>query len=376
MLKQVGVFLAAVALLAAVLMSTPVLRFMAPAIIDRVTARTVDSTFVRSDYPQRFPPESKDGMSVFLCGTGLPMLSKNKAGACTAILVNDNGKQRVYIVDTGPGSYLNFALSSISRNVTGVLYSHFHSDHIADLGEFITQSWIFSGNADPFDVFGPPGVEGLVDGFVQAYALDRKYRNKHHGDQALPMTGAIPKGTPITLLNDNPNAEVCQPTVVLDEEGLKVTAFPVDHGIVKPAYGYRFDFKGRSVVVSGDTNKSKTLIACAKNADIIVHEALEQSVVKAIHNHSQSVDQRVGHLLLDVLDYHASPAEAVESAEEANANLLIFSHIFPPLQNFLIERIFYTFLPSTSTNLRILLGHDGLAAVLPAHSDAIVTKWL
>jgi ribonuclease Z len=66
---------------------------------------------------------------------------------------------------------------------------HFHSDHIGDLGEFNMNTWAM-GRPGPLRVYGPPGVERVVAGFAEAYALDTQYRIAHHGTEFLPKAAA------------------------------------------------------------------------------------------------------------------------------------------------------------------------------------------
>ncbi len=106
-----------------------------------------------------------------------------------------------------------------------------------------------------------------------------------------------------------------QSQIIYKKEGLSITMFAVEHDPVKPAVGYRSDYKGRSVVISGDTVQSKSLENIAKNADILVHEALQPKMVKAMRE--AFTDKKIPHMaaiMSDILDYHASPEEAAQSA--------------------------------------------------------------
>src|SRR6516225_6768414 len=111
-------------------------------------------------------------ISVVLCGTGVPAPDRDRASACTAVFVAG----QFFLVDVGPSSARNVGAFGLPvARLTGVLLTHFHSDHIGDLGEINTQSWM-AGRARPLPVYGPPGVESVVDGFIRAYTLDRGYR--------------------------------------------------------------------------------------------------------------------------------------------------------------------------------------------------------
>ena len=143
------------------------------------------------------------------------------------------------------------------------MLTHLHSDHISDLADLHLMTWVNSNNTKPMDVYGPEGVELVTGGFEAAYQLDYQYRNEHHGDEIAPKDIAGFNAFPIDLSNP----------IIIDEDGLKVTAFKVTHEPVDPALGFRFDYKGRSIVISGDTIYDENLIKHAKDADVLFHEA-------------------------------------------------------------------------------------------------------
>jgi ribonuclease Z len=154
-------------------------------------------------------------------------------------------------VDVGPSSARNVGAFGLPvAQLTTVLPTHFHSDHIGDLGEINTQSWV-AGRDRPLPVYEPPGVESVVDGFVRAYTHDRGYR--------IPTVPVL--SAPAWMMEAHAVAVAGSSwqtgaATVLERNGLRVIAFTVDHAPVVPAYGYRFDYRGRSVVISGDTAKS------------------------------------------------------------------------------------------------------------------------
>ena len=127
--------------------------------------------------------------------------------------------------------------------LTAVFVTHYHSDHIGDLGEAMTMSWT-NGRSAPLDAYGPPGIDGVVQGFNQVYALDKKYRVDHHTDEVLPAKAHDLVAHTVNLADDKSRL------LIYEKSGLKVFAFAVDHRPVAPAYGYRVEYAGRSVVVS------------------------------------------------------------------------------------------------------------------------------
>ena len=142
----------------------------------------------------------------------------------------------------------------------------FAISHLADLH---LMSWVARDRSKKLTVFGPEGIENVTKGFELAYTYDSLYRNEHHGDTIAPLD--VVGYEPFTLQGDS---------VIYDENDLKITAFLVSHKPVDPAYGFRFDYKGRSIVISGDTIYDENLIKYAKQADLLFHEAISYELMR------------------------------------------------------------------------------------------------
>ncbi len=326
--------------------------FRIPALQDRMVRRVVDRALASA--PDRLFAE--DALRVLLCGSSGPLPHPSRAGPCVAVLAGG----RFYVVDVGRGSWNRLAGWRIDgARIGAILLTHFHSDHIQELGEFDLQTWV-AGRSGPLRVFGPPGVERVVAGFEEAYALDAGYRIAHHGAALLPPdVGRM-------------QARAVDPGLVLEENGLRITAFVVDHAPVRPAYGYRFDYRGRSVVVSGDTSKNAGVVEAARDADVLFHEAQANHIVGIISEEAGSAGRpRVAKIMSDIPDYHTTPVEAVEVANEAGAKLVVFYHLTPPPPVRLMERIYVRGVPEVRDEGWIL-GDDGLLVELPADSDAVI----
>lgn len=317
---------------------------------DRLIERQVEQGIARETALLDSPD-----MTVVLCGTGSPLADPQRAGACTAVLA---GGQLV-MVDAGPGSWETLDLTKVpTGQLSAVLLTHFHSDHIGDLGEAMTQSWI-AGRDRPLDVFGPVGTERVVDGFVAAYAQDADYRTLHHDEQHMPRAAAPAVAHEIPL-GDAPDADA----LVFDRDGLKVTMFRVRHDPVKPAVGYRFEYRGNVVVVSGDTAKSESVVEHAKGADILVHEALNRDMMSRIAAIVSRHDPRLGKMANDTLTYHTSPVEAAEVARDAGVKTLVFTHVVPGPRNIIMRRMFLAGVADVFTG-SVVLGEDGARFTLP-----------
>jgi ribonuclease Z len=319
---------------------------------DRLIERQLEKNLTRVDASVLTSPD----LQVVICGSGSPLADPTRAAACTAVIAGGE----FVVVDSGPGSWevLDQANLPVSK-LSAVLITHFHSDHIGGLGEAITQSWI-AGRDKPLPVYGPEGVERVVAGFAEAYAQDVDYRVAHHDDKYMPRAAAGAEAHPVALA-DGPDASA----TVFERNGLKVTMFRVDHGPVRPAVGYRFDFAGRSVVVSGDTAKSPSMVLNAKGADLLIHEALEKTLVaRAVVASKRLGLERQAKLAGDIQNYHTSPVEAAEVARDAGVAELVFTHLVPSPNNFLIRRIFLSGVADVFKG-KVVIAEDGMRFSLP-----------
>jgi ribonuclease Z len=313
---------------------------------DTLIDRGIESNLTRSEEKL---PDGPD-MTVVLCGTGTPLADPDRAAACTAVLAGGN----FVVVDAGPGSAEAADLANLPLGrLSAVLLTHFHSDHIGDLGQLATASWI-AGRTRPLDIYGPEGTARVAGGFAAAYALDVGYRNVHHGEANMPAAAAalVPHEIP---LGPAPDASA----VVLDDGGLQVTMFRVDHDPITPAVGYRFDYAGRSVVVSGDTKKSASLIEHARGADILVHEALQPEMIERAAKVADRIgNRRLAQMARDTLNYHTSPVEVAEVARDAGVKTLVFTHMVPGPNNLIIRRQFLAGVADVFKG-QVVLGKDG-----------------
>lgn len=304
-----------------------------------------------------------DGLHVYLCGTGSPMPDPTRAGPCIGILAG----QRAYIVDIGSGSarklaQMGFPLSRLE----GVYLTHLHSDHVDGLGELMLQAWIAGGRSTPLPITGPVGTAEVVAGFNAAYRIDSTYRIAHHGP-AIANPSGYGGGAFEIRMPAGPAAR----TVILEDGDLRITAIRVNHAPVEPAFGYRIDYKDRSIAISGDTVYHPGFIAASEGADLMLHEALDPEMVSQIGEALAARGQaNTAQIFADILDYHASPEDAARAASEAGVDELVLYHIVPPLPSRLLEPLFLGE-ADTAYDGPITVGRDGMIFSLPAGSGAI-----
>ncbi|RKZ11831.1 MBL fold metallo-hydrolase [bacterium] len=305
--------------------------------------------------------ELEDGLHLALCGAGGPLPGPKASGPCVAVVA---GKQ-LFVVDAGTDGPRNLTRMGYQPGtIQGVFLTHFHSDHFDGLGEMSTLRWAGGSFTTPLPVYGPKGVERLVDGLNAAYAQDFTYRHEHHGDLVAPMSAAGMQAMPFS------KPPVGELTLVYEGEVLKVEALAVDHSPVEPAVGYRFSYKGRSLLITGDTTKQANIQNFAEGIDLLVHEALAPNLVNMMHDAANKLGNEImAKITYDILDYHASPVEAAETARDAGVGHLLYYHIVPPLVIPGQKALYLNGAEKIFPNYTV--GEDGVSFTLPANSDEI-----
>lgn len=323
----------------------------------RAMARIYDQGMGRNPFA-----DLPDGLHVGLCGSGGPMPDPTRAGPCVAVVAG----KRLYIVDAGAGSVRNLSLMNLPpAEVQALFLTHYHSDHIAETGELALQRWVGGSAQVPLPVYGPPGLQEVADGFRAAYRADGGYRTAHHGPRVAPPTGAglAPRAFEAPAQG--------APVLVLEDNGLKVWAFSVDHHPVRPAVGYRFEYGGRSAVISGDASASAGLVAAARGADLLVHDALSPRFV-AIQREAALKNGRTGlaKILSDIPGYHASPEDAARQARAAGVRALLLYHITPPVPAAALEGPFLGRAKEIFGGA-LRVGRDGDLMVMPSGGSEV-----
>lgn len=196
---------------------------------------------------------------VTLLGTGVPTPRPDRFGPSTLVEAGD----RKLLIDAGRGATIRlYQLGVPIGRLDALLLTHYHSDHTVGVPDLWLTGWLQSDYATrktPFRVIGPTGAKTLMSNLEKAYALDVKIRI---ADEKLP-----PEGATVAV------EEFDKDGVVYDKNGVKIIAFEVDHGdVIKPAYGYRIEYAGRTVVISGDTRYNENVVKYGAGADLLIHE--------------------------------------------------------------------------------------------------------
>lgn len=333
------------------------------AVQDVLMEKQLDSILTADPSPLFDSQEGQpDALKILVCGAGSPF-SADATGPCLLVITGNTG----WLFDSGNGSTLNMRRWRVPlENVRGVFITHFHSDHIADIGELNTVGWI-AGRQMPLSVYGPPGTQSIVSGFNTIYQFDRRYREEHHTKALMNSRIAKIQAKPLAA-----GLEGVNKVVPVEDGDLKITAFTVLHAPVTPALGYRVDYKGRSVVISGDTIKSSNLIANSLNADVLFHDALSTHMVDAVANKLKEIgNTRQAQLAIDVKDYHASTEQAAQAANTAQVAKLMFYHTVPtpPANSSIARKIFMRGVSDVRDDVGIAT--DGMLITLPTGSKDI-----
>ena len=242
-------------------------------------------------------------IDVTLLGTGSPIVDANRAGPSTLVRAGSE----FFLVDCGRGALMRAAAVGVgAANLTALLLTHLHSDHITDLSDVITTRWVTTFTRTPLIVVGPPGTAAVVEATLAALAPDIGYRLAHHADVTEP-----------------PVVDVREVTAgqAWDANGVRIVVAPTDHRPVEPTIAFRIEYAEASVVLAGDTVPCPSLDELAAGAGALVHNVIRKDLM------ALAPQQR----LRDILDYHSSVEEAAATAARAGVGTLILTHYVPPL---------------------------------------------
>lgn len=238
---------------------------------------------------------------VILLGTGTPNPEPAHSGPAVAIVSGD----RVYEVDCGPGVVRRAAQAGIGMpQLTRLFVTHLHSDHTAGMPDFILTPAV-TGRLEPLEIYGPPGTRAMTRHILQAYREDMRIRLRG-------LEPAVPRAYLVT-------ARDVKPGVIYRDAAVRVTAFAVKHGSWRYAYGYRFEAKDKTVVLSGDTTYSQSLISAAKGCDILLHEVYS----------AKGLEERTPEWRRYHAAFHTSAVDVGRVAAQVKPKKLVLYHELP-----------------------------------------------
>lgn len=303
-----------------------------------------------------------DALYVITTGTGGPLPEKNRVSSQTVVIAGD----QVLVFDTGSGSTLNLELVGVDVSaIDGLFLTHYHSDHIGDLGELMLKRWASNTVSEPLAIYGPVGLEQVLSGFESAYQLDKGYRIAHHGTEMLPPEAFGGQANEFDLGTD-----LSASKTIYSSGDVEVIAFNVDHTPVFPAVGYRVNYKDRSVVISGDTVYTDYLADHARGADVFVCEALNREFSQMISDASADMASNLSTVAEDILDYHISPEDAAAVSQEAGVDQLVLTHILPPIPSWILKNGYIKEAQAVYDG-DIYIANDGTMIKLPVDSSVI-----
>jgi ribonuclease Z len=240
-------------------------------------------------------------LKVTLLGTGMPAPFLDRLGPGTLVETADGN---IFLFDCGRGMSQRLFQLAIPSGRVNLFLTHFHSDHTVGIPDVWLTGWCGQEQRQsPMRIWGPEGTKDMVRYLEMAFAADINIRV---ADEGIPREAASFVATDI------------QEGVVLEIGDTKVTAFYVDHGdAIKPAFGYRIDCRGRSVVISGDTRYCENLVRFAQGADVIVHEVA--ATTEEAYGRSEA--------LRHAIDHHITPEQAGKLFSRLNPRLAVYTHL-------------------------------------------------
>ncbi|MEZ4883955.1 MAG: MBL fold metallo-hydrolase [Chitinophagales bacterium] len=270
-----------------------------------------------------------ESITIYTVGTSSPMPG-NRAQIGTAVLVNGH----FFMFDVGVGVVQKAENMGLPLNkIDGVFITHYHSDHFMDLPYLISRSWVL-GRTNDLHLYGPDGLDTLTHAIDQLLHIENQHRVAHHGAELMDISKA--RGIPHEFKNVQGGKEV-----VYQQDGITITAFDVNHEPIEPAVGYAIEYKGKKVVISGDTKKNDMVLEMAKNADLLLHEVLLVSLLQQMEANLEANGQsRNSKIIHDIQDYHTSPADVAEIAAKAKVKRLVLHHFVPAPDLKVVENLY------------------------------------
>ncbi len=301
-------------------------------IVAGCTSNDFVSKAIEKQIERRVPPEyiyDKENIVVVTVGTASPMPGK-RAQTGTAVFVNGN----FFMFDVGAGVVQGSENIKLPLDeLDGIFLTHYHSDHFMDLPNMISRSWQL-GRADDLNIYGPQGLNQLMNAVDEFLEIDNSYRLAHHGIEVMDTAYADGIANEFTIEQNSYQ-------MIYNKDGIKITAFGVTHEPIEPAVGYKIEYKGKKVVISGDTKKNDLLREMAMNCDLLVHEVMLMSFQKMLEEELREAGMdRNAAIIFDIQDYHTDTKEIAELARDAKVKKLVLNHLAPAPDNRTIKKLY------------------------------------
>ncbi|NEW06346.1 MBL fold metallo-hydrolase [Paenibacillus sp. SYP-B3998] len=260
-------------------------------------------------------PDIHEYLKIVILGTGTPRAFYGRAKAGVAVLAGD----KTFLVDCGGATVDQLIKAGIMpQRISDVLFTHHHSDHNSGFFDVFITSWrthvtaerVFEGRKGPMNVYGPTTTKAIIGKMRESFDFDANLRVHYNFS-----TG---EGADIHYFENNEG-------VVYEQDGLKITAFEVDHRPVYPAIAYKFEYKGKSVVISGDTIPVENMVSHSRGIDLLIHESYNKIWLDALI--AKFPEQTIG--LSNPAKYHSTTWEVAEIAREAGVAHLVLTHHIP-----------------------------------------------
>jgi len=295
-----------------------------------------------------------DTITVVTCGTGTPLPS-NRAQSCTAVFAGG----QFLLFDAGDGADRSMTEWNLPVDDLQALFlTHYHSDHVADVGAVVSNSWI-RGRQGPLPVYGGEGLVRVVEGFHRIYALDDTYRRAHHGEGVFPLDT---EGSEQHLIEDVPPTGL----EVYSVDGVTVTAYPVDHSPVAPTLGYRVEYAGHTVAITSDTIVTEGLEHLCDGADIVVGDAMNKAFIEAMECALRQLgDDRNATFMKDIRTYHMDITELAELADDAGVDTLVLTHLMPSVDDEMQTNLLFVAPVTDVFDGEVVVASDGDRVTLP-----------
>ena len=287
-------------------------------LVSFVAFALTESVIARQASPTALQPREGTLRVILLGSGGGPAPNPQRFGISTLVVA---GNEKL-LFDCGRAATIRMAqMGMLLGEVNKLFVTHLHSDHVIGIPDLYLTGWASQGRVVPLRVWGPAGTRAMMAHLSKAFAFDIHVRRDV--DELFPADGIKTVAADI------------REGVVFDENGVKVTAFLVDHGPVKPAFGYRVDYRGHSVALSGDTKPSDNLVKFSQGVDLLIHEGGGPKKTETIQGRPDEVTRFAGGGVINVTTneqrwkvahHHTDGVEAGEIFARVRPRLVVFSH--------------------------------------------------